>query len=124
MIRGEIREGREIANHPRENLKKAAIRGRKNASQIKEVFDDDAVTLWCCFRNGTAGTSERCKAETRAGSCSSLEHTDAQCSRTSSFWNIAYILTPHAAGFSHPLQPRLLDARLVRRGVRWPAVAR
>lgn len=48
--RGKKGRGGEIANHPRENLKKAAIRGSKNASQIKKgAFDDDAVTLWVLF---------------------------------------------------------------------------
>lgn len=74
----------------------------------------------CCFRNGTAGTSERCKAETRAGSCSSLEHTDAHQKDQAAF---GLHTSLHLMLLDSHILPEglLLDARLVRRGVQVPA---
>lgn len=135
-IRGEQRKGKGerggIANHPRENLKKAAIQGSKGKCKSenkirkrKEVFDDDAVIPWCCFRERHCRDEANvCKAETRAGSCSSLEHTDAHMLPDRTAAVVGYYLTSlHLMLLdSHILPPKvaLLDARLVRKkGVQW-----
>jgi hypothetical protein len=53
----------------------------EDASQKKEVFDDDAVILWYCFRNGTAGRANVVRLR-RAPAAAVVRHTDTH-SKTS-----------------------------------------
>lgn len=69
--RGKGGEGR-AANHPRENLINLPF-GERCKSE-KEVFDDDAVILWRCFRTALPDDVVRLRC---APAAAVAEHTDA-----------------------------------------------
>ncbi|KAL6802414.1 hypothetical protein J3E68DRAFT_396206 [Trichoderma sp. SZMC 28012] len=72
-------EGR-AANHPRENLINLPF-GERCKSE-KEVFDDDAVILWRCFRTALPDDVVRLRC---APAAAVAEHTDAHANYYETF---------------------------------------